>query len=340
MSKTAIFDKKNILIIGGAGFVGSHLCDELVKTAKVVCLDNFLTGDEDNISHLYQDPNFEFINHDIVEPIALEERPALANFKVEFQGIQEIYFLASPTSPKAYNANPIKTLLINSIGLKNALDMAVKYKAKLLYGSSPAVYGDKAGTDLIKEDFVGAVDHLGVRARYAEAVRFGETLVDNYRQKHDLDTKILRISNCYGPRMSLEDGRMIPEMIKSAVSNKPITIYGDEKSQGAYFYILDLVKILTNMMDSAEAGPLNAGSDWKVKMSEVAEKIVQISSSKSAIEYKPLESTMASQIYVNVASAKEKLGWFPIVLLDEGLKNTIDYLSAQRGVLEPETVEV
>ena len=225
----AIFDKKNILIVGGAGFIGSHLCDELIKSNKIICIDNFLTGTQDNISHLLQHPDFEFINHDIINPINLEDLPELKEFKFEFQGVQEVYYLASPSSPVDYQKHPIETLLANSIGLRNALDIAVKYKSKFFFASSPAVYGQGTAKPT-KETFVGVVDQLAPRSAYAEANRFAETLLFNYSAKYNLDIKLARVFNCYGPKIRLGDGRMIPEMIKNAISNEDIVIYGSEKS--------------------------------------------------------------------------------------------------------------
>jgi len=337
MPKQTIFDKKNVLIIGGAGFVGSHLCDELVKKNKVICVDNFLTGDEENIRHLLQNPDFEFIKHDIVKPVNLEKAPSIKGFKLEFQGLQEIYFLASPTSPRAYEKYPIETMLVNSTGLTNALDLAVKYKSKLLYGSSSAVYGNAKG--MTKESVVGAVDQLGERAVYAEAKRFGETLVNNYRQVHNINTKIVRIFNCYGPRMKLTDGRMIPEMILSAVNNGDIIIHGVKGSMGAYFYISDLVKALPKVMRSSESGPINLGSEGKDKFVDIAKKIINmVGATGSAIKFKEKEGVMADQILPDIRLAKEKLGWFPIVLLDEGLQKTIDHMQAQKNILDPEEI--
>ena len=334
--KRAIFDKKNILIIGGAGFVGSHLCDELVQVDKVICIDNFLTGSEENISHLLENPNFKFINHDIVNLIDLEKQSELRNFKVEFQGVQEIYYLASPASPKAYTKLPIESLLDNSVGLRNALDLAVKYKAQFFYASSSTVYGDTSDKKIVKEDYFGPQDHLAVRAVFSEAKRFGETLVQSYRLKYDLDAKIARIFNCYGPRLKLSDGRMIPEMIRQAISGEDITVYGDEKSFGSYFYISDLIKVITKLMHSPEFGPVNLASDWKNTYSEIAQKIIAITKAPVKIKYeKPLDY-MGEQSIADITLAKEALGWFPVVLLDEGLKKTIDYLSAQKDIEEPE----
>ncbi|MEK7167933.1 MAG: GDP-mannose 4,6-dehydratase [Patescibacteria group bacterium] len=334
MAKKAIFDKKNILVVGGAGFIGSHLCEELVSNNKVICLDNFITGEEENISHLLQNPDFKLIRHDIVSPIVLEDQRELDEFRFDFQGLQEIYFLASPASPKAYLEHPIETLLANSVGLRNALDMAVKYKAKLLFASSDAVYG-QITTEPVKEDFVGIIDQFDARSCYSEAKKFGETLVDRYREEHDLDTKIVRISNCYGPRMKLTDGRMIPEMISLAISGGDLVIHGDEKSVGSYFFVSDLVKAMMKIMETKENGPINIASEWQNKFSEIAEEIIKLVKSKSKIKYKAKDKTMADQPKLDISLAKEKLGWFPIILMNEGLKETVDYLTAQKGIREP-----
>lgn len=335
MSNRAIFDKKNILVIGGAGFIGSHLCDELIKESKVICLDNFLTGSDSNIEHLHQNPNFEFINHDINIPIELEKRPELRDFKIEFQGLQEIYFLATPASPKFYDNYPVETMMVNSLGLNNALQLAVKYKAKIIYLSSPAVYGDLETSKRVKEDYIGPVDHLGPRAVYSEAKRFGETLVNNYRLRFDIDAKIVRVFNCYGPKMRLDDGRMIPELVKSALNNKDLVVFGKATDAASYLYISDLIQALVSVSNSGESGPLNLASDAKYKFSEVADKIIKLTQSRSAITYHDRESLMAPQFLADISQVKEKLGWFPITLLDQGLQGIIDYLSAQKGVLRP-----
>lgn len=334
MPQEVIFDRKNILVIGGAGFVGSHLCEELVIDNKVICLDNLLTGQDVNIAHLLQNPNFKFINHDITAAIDLAQQPELRDFKVEFQGLQEIYFLASPTSPRDYARYPIDTLAVNSLGLKNALDLAVQYKAQFLFTSSSAVYGEPENNKPIKEDYIGRVNQLSSRACYSEAKRFGETLVNNYRLQRGVDTKIVRIANCYGPRMRLDDGRLIPEIIRAAIHNEPINILGGPKDKGAYFFISDLVKALIKAMEVSEAGPFNLASEWQMTFKEVAEKIVALTGSGSAINYQQSDQA-AAQLMVDIAAAKEKLGWFPVVLFEEGVKQTIDYLSAQKDVLRP-----
>ena len=194
MFKRAIFDRPNILVTGGAGFIGSHLCDRLISTSKVICLDNFSTGAEINIDHLLADPNFEFIKHDITEPLDLEKLPELQKFKIEFQGIQEIYNLACPTSPKDFVKNKIPTILASSYGVKNMLDLAVRFKAKFMHFSSSVVYGPRQNDSLrVKEDDLGKVDFLSERSSYDEGKRFSETIVENYRQAYDLDAKVARL---------------------------------------------------------------------------------------------------------------------------------------------------
>lgn len=329
--KKAIFDKKNVLVIGGAGFIGSHLCDELVKENKVICLDNFSTGAGANIEHLLQNPNFRFINHDIVKPLELDSLPELEAFRVQFQGVQEIYFLASPTSPQTYLKMPVETLLANSVGLRNALDLAVKYKGQLLFASSPAVYGQVSDKPT-KESFVGPVNHLSQRSVFAEAKRFGETLVESYRKAYGVDARIARIFNCYGTRMSLADGRMVPEMIKAAINNQDIVIYGEKGEATSLFYVDDLIRGMVKFLESDEPGPVNLASEWKVRIEDVAQKIIDLTGASSKISYAPKPDFFDIQPLADIASVKEKIGWFPIILMDEGLKKTVDYLSAQQGI--------
>lgn len=333
MSKQAIFDKKNILVVGGAGFVGSHLCDELIADNKVICLDNFSSGDDSNISQLLSQSDFKFIKHDIVEPLDLEQQPDLAAFRLPFQGLQEIYFLASPGSPRARQEQALPTMLSSSLGLKNVLDLAVKYKAKLLLAASPAVYGEIAKVKAVAEDYVGNLSYLSPEAAGAEADRFAEALAGVYRRQHNLDVKIVRIFNAYGPRLKLDDGRLISELIRQSLSGQEVTVAGDKKAVTSFFYIADLIKGLVKMMDSAEAGPINLGSEWPIKLSELAETVLKLTKSQATVKY---QAGPAPAALPAIALAKEQLGWFPVTLLDAGLKETIDYLSAQQGILEPD----
>lgn len=327
--------KKNVLVTGGAGFIGSHLCDELVKRDHVLCLDNFSTGQESNIDHLIQNPDFEFIKHDMTQPIDLDQTREGKIFKVEFQGIQEVYHLACPTSPREYNRYPIETILANSYGVKNALDLAVKYKAKFLFASTDAVYGEpQPNQDKFQEDYFGYVDFLGPRACYDEGKRFAETMITNFRKKYNLETKIARIANVFGPRMKLDDGRVIPDMVNSALKNKDLMIYGDQNSTTTYLYIRDLVEALTKLMGSSEPGPMNIGSIDEYRLEDIAKKIIEIAGSKSKIVFEaPLAYTHV-QGMPDISLAKEKLAWFPLVKLEQGLKETVEEMKASR-VLKP-----
>lgn len=334
MSKRAIFEKKNVLVTGGAGFIGSHLCDELVKTSKVICLDNFSTGDEKNIDHLLADPNFEFIRHDIIEPIELEKLPDLAKFKIEFQGIQEIYHLACPASPKDFEDNKIATLLANSYAVKNALDMAVKYNAKFMLFSSSVVYGPRrSSNDKIKEEEWGRVDMLSERGCYDEGKRFAETMTVTYRQVYKIDTKIARLFRIYGPRMKLDEGHMIPDFISNALDNKDLEILGDKNFSSAFCYINDCVDAILKMMEIDLTGPLNIGSDVDVNILSVAEKIISKLESKSKIKYSKEILFMMPLCLPDITRARNELGWMPIVTFDKGLEKTINDLRASKGLL-------
>lgn len=332
MKNKPIFDRKNILVTGGAGFIGSHLCDELIKKHKVICIDNFVTGAEENINHLLRHPDFEFIKHDMSEPLDLETLPELKPFKVAFQGIQEVFNLACPTSPKDYNASPIETLLANSFGTRHALDLAVKYGAKFLHVSTSAVYGEPLESTPFPENYWGYVDPIGPRSAYNEGKRFAESLVMNYKKKFHLDTKIVRMFNTFGPRMRLTDGRMIPDFIKNALNNQPMTIYGTAEDRSTYCYISDMIEGLIRMMNSNEAGPINLGNPEVHKVRDVATTIMQLANSRSTIHYEAHLPYTARQGVPNIRLAKEKLGWFPVIPLNEGLQRTVEYMRGSRAL--------
>ena len=331
MTTKAIFDRNNIIITGGAGFIGSYLCDELIKKNKVICIDNFISGREENIDHLLRNPYFEFIRHDISEPIDLEKLPELKVFKVEFQGIQEVYNLACPTSPKEYNKFPIETLVTNSHGTKNALEFAVKYEAKFLHLSTAAIYGEPTTKDKIfPEDYWGFVDPVGPRSCYNEGKRFAESMVFNYQQKYNLDAKIARVFNTFGPRMKLTDGRMIPDFIKAAINNEDIEIYGKGEETSTYLYITDVIEAIEKIMGSAETGPVNIGNPKEYKIIDIAKTIIQLTDSKSEIVFRDPIPYLAKQGIPDISTMKEKVGWFPVVELEEGLRKTIAYMRGSK----------
>lgn len=336
MAKKAIFEKKNVLVTGGAGFIGSHLCDELVKKSKVVCIDNFISGAEANIDHLLQNPDFQFIKHDINEPINLAELKELEKFQVKFQGIQEIYHLACPTSPKDFEKTQIETVLANSVGVKNILDLAVKYKAKFLLASSSVVYGPRdPKSSVFKEDYKGVVDHLNPRACYDEGKRFAETLTNTYGQVYNLNTKIARIFRTYGPRMKLKTGRMLPDFVFNALENKDLVIFGDESFSTSLCHVSDIVQGLMKLMKSGEAGPINLGGDLEYKIVDVAKKVIAMTDSKSKIVFKKPLLFITPLGLPDISLAKERLSWFPVVLLEEGVKGAIDYFRAHKSILRP-----
>jgi len=333
MSKKLVFDRKNILVTGGAGFIGSHLCDELIKTAKVICLDDFSSGDERNIDHLLADSNFEFIRHDLSEPIDLDNTPGLEKFKIKFQGVQEIYHLACPSSPRNFSANRLAMLSANSLAMKNVLDLAVKYQAKILHFSSSVVYGTRRdGTPLIQEKDLGEVDILSERSAYDEGKRFAETMVKNYRDIFNLDTKIIRPFRIYGPRMKLDDDQMIPDFINSALEGKDLVIFGNEDFSSALCYVTDCIDAALKLMESDLAGPFNIGSDIDVKIKEVAERIIKFTESNSQIAYADSKLFISELNIPDISSARNELGWIPVTTLDRGLQNTIEDLRATKGL--------
>lgn len=335
MSDQPIFEKKNVLVTGGAGFIGSRLCEQLLKTSRVICVDNFLTSTEANIDFLLKNPDFEFIRHDVSQPLDLDAFPELARFKIKFQGVQEIYHLASPTSPKRFDLFRMQTLLTHSLGVKNILDLAVKYRAKFLLSSSSVVYGPRpADLHLFDESEPGTADTQSPRACYDEGKRFSEAACSTYARVHDLDVKIVRIFRTYGPRMPLFEGHMIPDFIIDALDGKPLEIYGDETFKTSLCYVDDCVDGLVKLMEAPKGiGPVNIGSDEDIPIVNVAQRILEMTGSNSDITFAPPLEFMTQLGLPNIAKAKDKLAWLPLVSLDNGLKQTIDYTIAHKHLL-------
>lgn len=335
MAVQPIFEKKNILVAGGAGFIGSYLCERLLKDHRVICVDNFITSQESNIDFLLKNADFEFIRHDINTPLDLESYPELARFKIKFQGIQEIYQLATPTSPKKFDQYKMQTLYSNSLGMKNMLDIAVKYHSKVLFASSSVVYGPRpVDGHLFDEAETGTADTLSPRACYDEGKRFAEAMCATYAGVHDLDIKIARIFRTYGPRMPLFDGHMVPDFILNALDNKPLEIYGDETFRTALCYVDDCVDGLIKLMAAPKnIGPVNIGSDQDIPIVDVAQRILEMTGSQSNISFQPPLLFMTQLGLPNISKAKEKLSWLPLVTLDDGLKKAIDYTMAHKSLL-------
>jgi UDP-glucuronate decarboxylase len=304
---------KRILITGGAGFLGSHLCQRLLQEGNdVICLDNFFTGDKKNIAHLIGLPKFELIRHDIINPIYLE--------------VDEIYNLACPASPVHYQFNPIKTIKTNVMGVINVLGIAKRTKAKVLQASTSEIYGDPE-VHPQHESYWGRVNPIGIRSCYDEGKRAAECLMMDYRRQNSVNTKIVRIFNTYGPRMAIHDGRVVSNFIIQALQGKNITIYGDGAHSRSFCYVDDLVEGLILMMNSADEfyGPVNIGNPGEFTILQLAQLIIKLTESNSGIDFHPLPADDPAQRKPDITLAREKIGWIPKTELEEGLINTIKY---------------
>jgi len=307
------------LITGGAGFLGSHLCDYLLeKGHDVVCMDNLITGSIDNINHITSD-RFKFINHNVTKYIDLEEP------------VDYILHFASPASPIDYLEHPIPTLKVGSLGTHNALGLAKKKKSVFLIASTSEVYGDPL-VHPQEEDYWGNVNPVGPRGVYDEAKRFAEAITMAYHRYHGIDAKIVRIFNTYGPRMRINDGRAIPNFLKQALTGKDLTAHGDGSQTRSFCYVSDLVEGIYRLLISDLNEPCNIGNPVEMTIQQMAEKILQASGSQSKIIYTPLPEDDPKVRQPNINKAKEHLGWEPQVKLDEGLKTTMDYFKKQLNV--------
>ena len=304
---------KKILVTGGAGFLGSHLCAALLKkNHKVLCVDNFYTGTKKNIEKLLLNPNFELIEHDITYPIYFE--------------VDEIYNLACPASPIHYQNNPVQTTKTNVFGAINILDLANKLKIKVLQASTSEVYGDPE-LHPQPESYNGKVNPIGIRACYDEGKRCAETLFFDYFRQEKLSIKVVRIFNTYGPNMHHQDGRVVSNFIMQALENKNITIFGDGTQTRSFCYVDDLIKGLISMMETNKSvtGPINLGNPNEFTMNQLAREVIRITNSKSKIAYKELPQDDPRKRQPDITLAKSELNWEPTIELEEGLKKTIDY---------------
>jgi dTDP-glucose 4,6-dehydratase len=304
---------ENILITGGAGFIGSHLCDFLLeKGFNIICIDNFITGNKKNIGHLKNNANFKLINHDVSKHIEIG------------QDLDYVLHFASPASPIDYQKIPIQTLKAGSFGTHNTLGLALAKKAKYLLASTSEVYGDPL-VDPQPETYWGNVNPVGPRGCYDEAKRFAEALTTAYHQIHKLDTKIVRIFNTFGEKMRKDDGRVVPNFINQALSNKPMTVYGDGKQTRSFCYIKDLIEGIYKLMVSDINDPINLGNPEEHTILEFAETIKELTKSKSKIIFKPLPEDDPKIRCPDIGLARKKLGWKPKVSLNDGLRKTIDF---------------
>lgn len=303
----------NILITGGAGFLGSHLCDALIdKGHDILCVDNFFTGNKSNISHLLSNPNFTLIRHDVTFPLYVE--------------VDQIYNLACPASPIHYQFDPVQTTKTSVHGAINMLGLAKRLRAKILQASTSEVYGDPE-IHPQTEDYWGRVNPIGIRSCYDEGKRCAETLFFDYWRQHKLEIKVMRIFNTYGPRMHPNDGRVVSNFIVQALSNKPITIYGDGSQTRSFCYVDDLITGMIKLMESHKSitGPINMGNPSEFTMIELAELVIKLTSSRSKLKFKPLPEDDPKQRQPNISLAKNKLNWSPKISLEEGLDKTISY---------------
>ena len=307
-------NSKTILVTGGAGFIGSHLCEKLLnENHKVICLDNLLTGSLNNMDSLKNNNNFEFVNHDITKPYYRD-------------CIDEIYNLACPASPIHYQSNPIKTIKTCTIGVINMLGLAKKNNAKILQASTSEVYGDPE-IHPQKEDYNGNVNTLGYRSCYDEGKRCAETLFMDYKREHNLNIKIVRIFNTYGPNMSKNDGRVVSNFITQALEGKNITVYGDGFQTRSFQFVDDLINGIIKMMNSDFVGPVNLGNPVELSMKDLASRIIKLTNSSSKIIYKKLPDDDPKRRKPDISLASSKLGWNPVIDLETGLQKTINYFN-------------
>jgi len=309
---------KRILITGGAGFLGSHLSDRLIgEGSDVVCIDNFFSGSKDNIRHLFPNPYFELIRHDVIHPLFVE--------------VDHIYHLACPASPIHYQQNPIKTVKTTVMGTINMLGLAKRIRARILLSSSSEVYGD-AKVHPQKESYWGNVNPIGIRSCYDEGKRVAETLMMDYHRQNRVETRIARIFNTYGPRMAVDDGRVVSNFIVQALKGEPLTVYGDGSQTRSFCYVTDLVEALVRLMNAEGfIGPVNLGNPGEFTILELAEKILKLTGSRSRIVHAALPQDDPVRRCPDISLAGEKLGWKPTVSLEEGLPPTIAYFREKLG---------
>lgn len=302
-----------VLITGGAGFIGSHLCNLLIeKGYRVICMDNLITGNIDNISHLMENPNFRFVQHDVTKYIDLDED---VNYVLHF---------ASPASPIDYLKFPIQTLKVGSLGTHNALGLTKAKKAKFMLASTSEIYGDPL-VNPQPESYWGNVNCVGPRGVYDESKRFAEAITLAYHRTHKIDTKIARIFNCFGPKMRKDDGRAIPNFIMQALGDEPLTVYGDGSQTRSFCYIDDLIDGIYKLMLSDINEPINIGSPYEMTILELANKIIQLAGSKSKISFNPLPADDPKVRRPDISKAKNELNWQPNVGLEDGLRETIGW---------------
>lgn len=328
-------EKSTIVVTGGAGFIGSHLCERLLGEGhQVICIDNLVTSELANIESLLKNPDFEFMKIDINEPFDLETFPELARFKLNVKGVQEIYHLACPTSAKKFDNLRIQTFLSNSVGMRNVLDMAVKYKARMLQASTSVVYGPRhADNSRFKETDLGITNHTSPRACYDEGKKFAESACFTYASVFGLDIRVARIFRTYGPHQRINDGEMIPDFVVDALEGRDLVIYGDENFSTCLLYVTDLVDGLLRLMRLAKnPGPVNFGGDEDLRLADVARRVIAMTNSTSKLVFEAPLLFMTALGLPDTRKAVDELGWIPLVRLEDGLKRSIEYTLVTKGL--------
>lgn len=309
------------LVTGGAGFIGSHLCERLLKQEfKVICIDNLITGRLENIKHLFSNNHFRFIKHNVTKYIDLKEK---INYCLHF---------ASPASPEDYLKYPIQTLKVGSLGTHNALGLAKEKKAKFMLASTSEVYGDPLAHPQ-KEDYWGNVNPVGVRGCYDESKRFAEAITMAYHRVHKIDTKIVRIFNTYGPRMRINDGRVVPNFIYQALNNKPLTVYGKGLQTRSFCYIDDLIEGIYRLLNANTNEPVNLGNPNEFTILQLAKLVIKLTATKSKVVFKPLPQDDPRQRKPDITKAKKMLRWQPLIELEQGLPQTIEWVKSNRKII-------
>ena len=334
------FERQNVLVIGGAGFLGSQLCEYLVEKNNVICVDDYSCGKESNINQLLSHQNFEFIRHNIIHPLDFKHFPGVEKFRMAFIGVHQIYYLADFHSPRHALAHPLETLILSLAGTRNTLDIAAAYSAKCVFVSDSDVYGTVSGDPAkMHEDAVGVLNHLSLVNYHAHGKRIGESIVMLYQQQKKVHVSIARLYTTYGPSMHLDDGRLIPDMIARAIAGKEIVLTPDMQNMTC-MYVTDAIDALEKVMNVEHASVFNIGNPAQYTVRDIAERIIKISGSASKIVEREVSAEEAL-IYraweqscgiANIDTLRETTGWFPVVLPDEGLGKAINFMKSLRAV--------
>jgi dTDP-glucose 4,6-dehydratase len=330
-----IFNKKNVIVTGGAGFLGSHLCDELLKTAKVICVDSFLSGQDSNIQHLFQNPDFVFIKHDISRPLRLEGVPELQRFDIAYQGIQEIYHLASPTAPADYLRLPIETMRASAFGTVRVLEWAEQYKASVVFASSAAVYGEPPDPlkPFVTEAYWGFIDPLGDTAAFTEGKRFAEALMHQYRLHRGVDAKIARLFNVYGRRMKFQDTRVIPSVMRQVLTSKEVVVMGDPEQKMSACYVRDAVDGLVKVMAAAHVDVVNIGNPEPHTLRNIVETILGVTGKGNLpVQYEKSKDHIVAEALPDISKVRDMIGWLPLIDLRTGVEKTWESIKASRTI--------